>query len=74
MNNTAEGYAKRSDKGFKNFLYIAKGSTAEVESMLLLAKELGYINQEDQISLLNKTEEVGKLISGFIRKLSAKDY
>lgn len=74
MNNIAEGYAKKSDKGFKNYLSIAKGSCAEVESMVLLAKELGYLDIDQQIRLLEKTEEVGRLISGFLRKLSAKDY
>lgn len=74
MNNTAEGYAKRSDKGFKNYLLIAKGSAAEVESMLLLAERLGYIEAAQQEILISKVNEVGKLISGFVRKLSAKDY
>ncbi len=74
MNNIAEGYAKRSDKSFKNYLSIAKGSAAEVESMLLLAKGLGYIETDKQKVLMSKVDEVGKMISGFIRKLSAKDY
>jgi len=47
-NNIAEGYARRSDKAFKNFLYISKGSAAEVESMLLVATELKYIDLSTQ--------------------------
>lgn len=73
-NNIAEGYAKRSDKAFRNFLMIAKGSCAEVESMLLIACKLGYLSEEKQKTLLEQTEEVGRLISGFVRKLPAKDY
>jgi len=72
-NNIAEGYARRSDKAFRNFLFIAKGSVAEVESMLLIAPELGHITTEEQNSLLAQAEEVSKLLTGFIKKLSAED-
>ncbi len=71
MNNIAEGYARRSDKALKNYLSIAKGSAAEVESMLIIAKRLGYINGEEKEYLVINTEEVSKIISGLIKKLSA---
>src|SRR3990167_5062192 len=70
MNNVAEGYARRSDKSFKNFLLIAKASTAEVESMLLIAPSLGYLSKDKQKELLENTEEVSRLLAGFIRKIS----
>lgn len=68
-NNIAEGYARRSDKALRNFLQIAKGSAAEVESMLLISFKLGYLNSEDQIRLTGKVEEIGKQLSGFIKAL-----
>ena len=68
-NNIAEGYARRSDKFLRNFLSIAKGSAAEVESMLLIAQKLGYINKEKQEELNDKIQEIGRLLSGFIKKL-----
>ena len=71
MNNIAEGYAKRSDKALRNYLLIAKGSCAEVESMLIIAKRLGYIDESIQKQLILQTEEVSKLLSGFVKKLSA---
>lgn len=71
MNNIAEGYARRSDKAFKNFLFISKGSVAEVESMLLIATSLGYTTAEKQKELLADAEETSRLITGFIRKLSS---
>ncbi|HUS25877.1 MAG TPA: four helix bundle protein [Nevskiaceae bacterium] len=74
MNNIAEGYARRSDKAFRQFLLIAKGSTAEVESMLIIAERLSYVHADKQVVLIAKTEEVGRLLSGFVAKLSAKDY
>jgi len=72
-NNIAEGYARRSDKAFRNFLFIAKGSIAEVESMLLIAQKLGYVTNTQQEELINKADEVSRLLSGFIKKLSAVD-
>jgi four helix bundle protein len=42
-NNIAEGYGRRSNRALGNFLTIARGSVAEVESMLLMAHKLGYI-------------------------------
>jgi len=68
-NNIAEGYARRSDKAFKNFLFIAKGSAAEVESMLLVATELKYIDIPTQQKLIEQVQEISKLLAGFIKKL-----
>lgn len=71
MNNIAEGYAKHSSKGFKNYLLISKGSAAEVESMLVLAFDLEYINDEIYQGLTAQVIEVSKILSGFIKKLEA---
>lgn len=73
MNNIAEGYGRRSDRSFKNFLLIAKGSAAEVESMLIISVDLGYLSEDNQKILLDKTEEVSRLLSGFVKKLSTLD-
>src|SRR3989338_4269531 len=68
-NNIAEGHARRSDKAFRNFLFIAKGSAAEVESMLLIASRLSYIDFKKQSELTTQVQEIAKLLSGFIKKL-----
>lgn len=68
-NNIAEGYARRSDKALRNFLSIAKGSAAEVESMLYIAVQLGYLTVDKQKALTDQVEESGRLLSGFIRML-----
>ena len=46
MNNIAEGFERKTNNDFKHFLFIAKGSSGEVRSMLLLAKDLGEIDEK----------------------------
>lgn len=69
MNNIAEGYERGSEKEFKKFLYIARGSCGEVRSMLYIAKELNYINSEQFKYLFELSIEISKLIYGLIKKL-----
>ncbi len=69
MSNIAEGFARSSDREFKRFLWIAKGSLAEVQSQLWVALDQGYVTQDDFDRLYAKAEEVAKLISGFITYL-----
>lgn len=69
MNNIAEGFARDTDKEFKHFLYIARGSAAEVKSMIMLAPDLGYISPSEAEKLSSQTDEISKILSGFIKKL-----
>ena len=69
MNNTAEGFERYTNKEFRNFLFIAKGSCGEVRSMLYLALELGYVSKDEFEKLYNLSIEISKLLSGFIKTL-----
>jgi len=70
MNNIAEGFERRGDKEFRKFLFIAKGSSGEVRSMLYLALELKYIDEKNFKDLYNRSIEITKMLSGFIKKLN----
>ena len=68
-NNIAGGYERRSNKEFKQFLYIAKGSVGEVRSMSYIALRLQYINQNQFDNLYTKCVEISRLASGLIKTL-----
>jgi len=68
-NNITEGYERMGDKEFKKFLYIAKGSCAEVRSMFYLALELNYLTKIQFNDLYCLSVEISKMLSGFIKTL-----
>lgn len=69
MNNIAEGHSRRSDKSFRNFLLIAKGSAAEVESLLELGKSLEYFTPLQHQDLTQRVDEISRLLGGLVKFL-----
>ena len=69
--NIAEGQARYRKKEFVRFLYIAKGSLAELDTQCTLALEFGYINEERNQQLLESISELQRMIHSLIRKLSS---
>jgi len=62
--NIAEGQGRKSTKAFNNHLNIAYGSLMELETQLIIAKELNYLTNS-QLSIIRlKTQEVGRMING----------
>ena len=64
MSNIAEGFSRRSNKEFIQFLFISKSSAAEVQSQLYVALDQKYISQDIFIELYNQADTVSKLNSG----------
>lgn len=69
MNNIAEGFERHTNKEFKNFLYISKGSCGEVRSMIYLALDLNYVNKKTFDDIYENSVEISKILSGFIKTL-----
>lgn len=67
--NIAEGAAKPSDADFAHFLDTALGSAYEVETQLLIASQVKYIDNDTYQTLLNDVVEIEKQISGLIRSI-----
>tara|TARA_R110002073_G_scaffold216229_2_gene376470 strand:- start:38050 stop:38397 length:348 start_codon:yes stop_codon:yes gene_type:complete len=68
-NNIAEGFDRNTNPDFKRFLYFAIASNSEVRSMLYLAIRLNFIKEEKAKELIANSNEIAKMISGFIKSL-----
>ena len=69
--NILEGQARSSKKEFRQFLFIANGSLVELEYYFELARDLGYLSESQYSELDNKRLQVGSLLGGFIKSLTA---
>ncbi|MCY4092016.1 MAG: four helix bundle protein [Caldilineaceae bacterium] len=69
--NIAEGQGRNSRGEFRQFLGIAQGSLAELETLLIIAGNLRYLAPHRKDELLNRCEEIARLLAGL--KLSLKN-
>ena len=67
--NIAEGFDRKGNKEFIQFLHISLGSLAEVKTQLIIAFELEYINNENLEILNQEIIEIQKLLKGLINYL-----
>jgi four helix bundle protein len=70
--NIAEGAARNSNKEYVHFLYIALGSTTELDTQLIIAKDLNFINEKDFSDITEKLNNIGKMLSGLIKYRQSK--
>ena len=68
--NIVEGSQRGSDKELKRFLLIARGSLAEVQAQLLIAKDLDYIDPGDFTKIALQAVEINKMINGLMKGVS----
>ena len=66
--NIAEGYGRKSKEDFKRFLKISLGSSNEVEALLEISKELGYLKEDEYQQLSKENEIIEKKIFRLIEK------
>jgi four helix bundle protein len=69
--NIAEGYERRGKIEFARFLDIARGSLGEVETLLLFALELGYMEKDEYDKLDALRIRSAKLVGGLLNSLDA---
>jgi four helix bundle protein len=68
--NIAEGFNRFHNKEYKQFLYIALGSCAELETQIEIAAELKYIDEQRKNFLLEKVDHESRMLRNLIKKLN----
>ncbi len=66
--NIAEGFSRKTYKEKLQFYSMALGSLSEVQNQLLIARDIGYINQSDFEELAQKSIQLSKITNGLIKK------
>lgn len=67
--NVAEGCGRGSESELRRFIAIATGSASELEYQLLLAHDLGYLNEEQHTTLSNETIEIRRTLLAYAKTL-----
>jgi len=73
MANIAGGFERGGDKEFRQFLAMAKGSIGELKSHLYIAADAGFLSREKFTQYYQLASEIGKLLGGLMRYLTASD-
>jgi four helix bundle protein len=69
--NIAEGQARSGKKEFIQFLYISRGSLAEIDTQCLIAKELGYLTDKQYEDIYSRIDELKRMLYSLIDKLGS---
>lgn len=67
--NIAEGQARGTPKAFAQFLWIANGSRAELETHIVIAEQLGFVTRAQTEPTLDMSSEIGRMLTGLRRSL-----
>ncbi len=68
--NIAEGFNRFHNKEYRQFLYVALGSCAELETQIEIAEMIGYVSDEDKKNLLDEIEHETRMLRNLIKKLT----
>ena len=69
MNNISEGFCRKSDAEFRQFLNISKGSYGEVKNMYYIAEDQGYTDNETASDRRNRCQQLMNSLGGFMKYL-----
>jgi four helix bundle protein len=67
--NIAEGYERKSEKEFLQFLHYSKGSTAELKTQLIIAGQSGIIDPTKAKNLVNETTQIASMLEGLVKSI-----
>ncbi|MGO7909341.1 four helix bundle protein [Rhizobium leguminosarum] len=67
--NIAEGYGRENQGSFAQFLKIAQGSLKELETHLIIAGRIGFLQASALDELLDRCDEIGKMLGSLIRSV-----
>ena len=67
--NIAEGYGRNTSGEYKHFLGVARGSNSEVQTQLIIAKELGFGDSQLHAKAEGLSTEIAKMLTSLIQKL-----
>jgi four helix bundle protein len=70
--NIAEGFARSRSTEYRQFLYIARGSLAELVTQLLLAHQVGYLAKERAEEMVDEAEQIARMTSSLICRVREK--
>lgn len=70
--NVAEGHARVGRNEFRHFISVAMGSTAELETQILLSADLGYLQESEKENLSMRLDTIGKMLRGLYKSLSTQ--
>jgi four helix bundle protein len=70
--NIAEGYGRENRGSFVQYLRIAQGSLKEIETHLLLSERVGLLKRKQIESLLEQSDELGRMLRSLIRVVQRK--
>ena len=68
--NIAEGHIRQHRAEFRQFLSVALGSLVELETQIVISRELNYISTEKSLNVIDQMGSLGKMIRGLIKKLN----
>lgn len=72
--NIAEGFSRLSSKDKYQFYLTARGSLTELQNLLLVSKDVGYVNKETFVKIANQSVIVNKLLTGLLKATRLKKY